>query len=432
MPQAGCGLAPYEWLPRERVGHVVSYQESVENRFAPSTVDLALGATGGGRFFSPVPFGDQLFRLRYTTQDKGKLVEATGLVAVPWKEGDARQSFPMVLFLHGTTGFMGKCAPSYRMGDADVFGLVLLASLGYIVVAPDYIGLDAGADFSQPPPVKHHYLGIEQTAVGSLDMVRAARELLTTKVQTQALPASALVLWGASQGGHAALAADLVAPYYAPELEVRATVALVPPTDLLGLAQYALSGVNPATQAFAAVMTAMHFWYEGQEGLDTLLCSDAPRSLSTEVPRLMYSGCEASGLFDGVSAVSQVFVPSVLEPVVAGAWGQVQPWACYLRENSIPWTSIRRLRRTPTLFVLSGNDTLVYTPPERADFLRLCSLGYELQYLECEGAGHAEGAVLSLPEQVAWVKDRLAGRPIAADDLCRQRPAVRCSGQPNR
>jgi hypothetical protein len=430
MEKGGCGMAAYEWLPKEQVGHVVTWRESDRSQFNSMTIDVMLAAAGGSDFFSPVPYGARLFHLRYTTQDRGQQVEATGLVSVPWIDGAERDSYPMVVFLHGTSGFMGECAPSYMLDDGSIFPLVLLSSQGYVVFAPDYIGMDAEADFNQPPPVKHAYLGLEQTAIGSLDIVRAGRELLATQEDLNADADDDLVIWGGSQGGHAAFASDLVAPYYAPELKVRANVALVPPTDLTGIAAYALGSVNEATGAFAAVLTALHFWHQGSESLDTLFTNAAPWNFPTAVPDAMYSGCSAEDRFDGITEVSQVYLQDVIDKGTTGQWDALQPWGCYLQTNSITWTPIARLRDTPTLFVVSQNDTLVYAPAERADFPRLCEQGYQLQYLECAEAGHAEGAIWSLPEQVAWVKDRLAGKPIAAADLCAIKEAVRCQGQP--
>lgn len=432
MEKGGCGMPAYEWLPQDQVGHVVGFRESERTQFSAQTIDVMLAAAGGSDFFA-AEYGARLYHLRYTTQDRGQPVEATGLVSVPWIDGGERAKHPMVLFLHGTSGFMGECAPSYALDDGSIFPLVLLSSQGYIVVAPDYIGMDADADFTQPPPVKHAYLGLEQTALGSLDMVRAGRELLAAQRQEMNADPKGhdLIIWGGSQGGHAAFASDLVAPYYAPEFDVRANVALVPPTDLPGIAEYALGSVNDATGAFAAVLTALHFWHQGSEGLDALFTSQDPWNFPTAVPDAMYSGCEADDRFDGITEVSQVYRPEVIAQGLAGDWDALQPWGCYLKHNSITWTPIARLRDTPTLFVVSQHDTLVYAPAERADFPRLCELGYQLQYLECADAGHSEGAIWSLPEQVAWVKDRLAGKPIAAADLCVLKDAVRCQGQPD-
>ncbi len=82
------------------------------------------------------------------------------------------------------------------------------------------------------------------------------------------------------------------------------------------------------------------------------------------------------------------------------------------------------------LVVLSEDDDLVYTPVVRDDFDRLCGLGYRLDYLECADAGHAEGAAWSLPEQVAWLDDRLAGVELDAATVCQRSAPVTCVGQP--
>jgi hypothetical protein len=222
---------------------------------------------------------------------------------------------------------------------------------------------------------------------------------------------------------------DLVAPYYAPELSVPAMVALVPATDLLGFAQYAISSPNEATPFVSASLTALHRWYRGAEGLETLFTDQEPTHFATEIPRLMDTGCDLASLFQGVTAASEAFQPSTVTHAAAGSWDGLLPWSCYLSQNSMATTPIRRLRRTPTLFVLAQNDAIIHLPSERASFSRLCAMGYDLQYLECAGASHVDGALWSIPEQLAWLKERLAGKPIPAEDACRLKPPVRCSAE---
>ncbi|MDY0004602.1 MAG: alpha/beta fold hydrolase, partial [Polyangia bacterium] len=337
---------------------------------------------------------------------------------------------PVALWLHGTTGFMGECAPSHR-GGGDLLGAYLLASLGYVVVAPDYIGMDAGANFNEPPAVRHAYLNIEQTAIGSLDAVRAGVALVAGLEDNQvAASIRDLVIWGGSQGGHAALAADLLAPHYAPELGVMAVVALVPPTDLVGLGDYAVSSVNPASPAVAAMLIANHLWYAGGEGFEELLSTEAPWNAAEALPEAMYSGCDPGDAIEGATALDQVFDAELLAQVQSEGWASAEPWRCYLEENSFATSSVPWIRNTPTLMVLSAEDRLVYTPVIREDFDRLCQQGRSLEFLECAGAGHTEGAVWSLPEQTEWVAARLAGEPWDPARICQRQAPVRCSGQP--
>lgn len=422
----GCDLAPYAWLPAHEVGAVLHHQEDLLSPMASVTIDNLLPEDYD--WFVPVPYGARVFRVRYTTQDRGQAVEATGLVGLPYGDVPAGTSLPVALWTHGTTGFTHACAPS-AMGADGALGIYLLASLGYVVVAPDYIGLDGEADTSLPPPVRHAYLNIEQTAIGSLDMVRAVRALLADEPDLTVPVRDDLVVWGGSQGGHAALAVELLAPYYAPSEPVVATLALVPPTDLLGLADYAITAPNPATAAVAAMLVTAHHWYEGDAPFEDLLSTELPWGAAGTLPDALYADCDAGDVLDGATAMEHIYNADLLA-ALDGSWESAEPWTCYLRENSFATTSVPRLSDGPVLFVLSEGDTLVYTPVIRDDFDRLCSLGYRLEYLECAGAGHAEGAVWSLPEQVEWLEERLAGVPLDPARVCQQSAPIRCSGQP--
>ena len=75
-------------------------------------------------------------------------------------------------------------------------------------------------------PVPHPYLVGESEGRAVLDSIRAARALLGDAVSNTA------AIYGHSQGGHAAVWADLLAPTYAPDLNVAGVAAMAPPTDL--------------------------------------------------------------------------------------------------------------------------------------------------------------------------------------------------------
>ena len=62
-----------------------------------------------------------------------------------------------------------------------------------------------------------------------LDAVRAARQLDEVALSDQT------VVWGHSQGGHAALWTGIVAPTYAPDVPLAGVAALAPASDLVGL-----------------------------------------------------------------------------------------------------------------------------------------------------------------------------------------------------
>lgn len=416
----GCGLLDYEWLPAEEVGRPLFAEEDVLSPLGPEAIDALLA--GYSDELMPMPYGARVLRMRYTTQDKGEPVEATGFVSVPWLEEGAYDEFPVVLWLHGTTGLYDECAPS-RLGGEHIMAGYLLSAMGYVVVAPDYIGLDGDADLGEPLQVRHSYLGIEQTAMGSWDMVRAARDFFHGEDHPEALPSKEVVLWGGSQGGHAAFACDLLHPYYAPELDLRASIALIPPTDLFGQASWAFSAVVPTTAALSAFLVTQHFWYGEQASLDEIFLPD----FGADLVDALYSGCRA--VFRHVANLEEAFQTELLAAVAEDRLDELDPWGCLLRQSSIVHTPIPRLNETPTLVVLGEEDRLVYTPVERDAFDELCDMGYHLDYLECEEADHGDAAAWSLPEQIEWMAARLAGEPIEAP--CERRPPEACSGRPD-
>ncbi len=424
----GCGLADYDWLPAEQVGDVVAFEEVDDLRMSAGALNAVLEAAGYEQF-TPLPYGGRVFTLRYTTQDKGRLVEATGAVAVPWEDGGRAEAYPRVLLLHGTTGFTSACAPS-RQADSDGLTVLLLAAHGWVVVTPDYIGLDAGADPDQPPPVPHAYLGVEQVAVGALDMLRATEALLSAELSDLARPTSQYALWGGSQGGHAVFACDRLAPLYAPEFSFQAAMALVPATDVQGLAAYGLSSTNPATAGLAASLISLHRWYEGDAPVDGLLTDQAPAHLASALLPAMDESCSPGDIIQGADDVAQIFQPATIQAAREDRLDSLDPWGCYLRENSFATSRIPLRSRTPILFGLGELDDLVDTATERADFDRLCEMGYALEYLECADAGHNDMMVWSLPEQIAWLRARLAGEAPAPGDVCQRKAPQRCSMQP--
>ncbi|KRC60994.1 hypothetical protein ASE14_08570 [Agromyces sp. Root81] len=168
---------------------------------------------------------------------------ASALVVVP----DGGAEHPVVAWAHGTTGFGTGCAPSlldepFVAGAMPDFDEALAA--GWAIVATDYTGL--GTDGSEP------YLIGQGEARSVLDSVRAAQQLAAADL------ADETVVWGHSQGGHAALWTGGLAPEYAPELDLVGVAAMAPasnlPALLSGLSDSAAGGVfgSFALAAYAA------------------------------------------------------------------------------------------------------------------------------------------------------------------------------------
>jgi hypothetical protein len=346
------------------------------------------------------------------TQDRGVATEATMLAVLP--DVDTPTSFPAVMYGHGTSGFTDACAPSAG-GLGGAGAPMLVAALGFAVAAPDYLGM---AGFGEPAGFLHPYLVPEATAVASLDAVRALAALATEEGTAATPDLARLVPWGASEGGFAALWTDRYAGGYAPEATVAATVASVPPVSLPALATLGLTLAGETSRAIAAAAATQHPWYGGPGALSDLLTDEPPRYVASSLPSEMTASCGSFPSLDGIGALGDLFQPKVLAAAASGDWSTFQPWACYMDKGDLTATAIPRAHDAPLLVVLSELDTLVVSDVVRADLPVLCGQGYHLQHVECSGATHGEGAILSIPFQVDWVRARLAGEPLDPADDC--------------
>ncbi|MDP2889519.1 MAG: alpha/beta fold hydrolase [Bacteroidota bacterium] len=134
-----------------------------------------------------------IHKVTYRTSLQGKNIKASGLVYLPKTAGN----YPVLSFQNGTNT-VNKDAPSESPGSDNWFMLESLASMGFIVVVPDYIG------FGESANLPHPYLHAESTTQSILDMLRAVNEL-TAEDKVEAKPTKDLFIFGYSQGGWATM-----------------------------------------------------------------------------------------------------------------------------------------------------------------------------------------------------------------------------------
>lgn len=134
------------------------------------------------------------YRISYRTVDGfGRELTASGLLSLPVKP--AGTASPILSYQHGTI-FNNAEAPSVDMRPGTV--PVLLASMGYIVLAADYVG------YGDSRGEEHPYLLAKPTAAAVLDLLTAARSWRSSNGVTDN---GQLFLVGYSEGGYATMAA---------------------------------------------------------------------------------------------------------------------------------------------------------------------------------------------------------------------------------
>lgn len=409
LPAPSC--LSHSYLPLDDMGELVVTQAAPELSFDPAGVDGLVELLGAPEL-APVSYGVDTWRIRYVTQDRGQRVEATAAVIVPRlaQPGPA----PLLMWEHFTSGATDICAPS-AMGALGLgLPLAWAAKLGVVVVAPDYLGMNG---LGAPAEQLHPYVVGEPTAIASLDAARATLRLADEQGLSVTPDPSRTVVWGASQGGHAALWVDRYAPGYAPELTVLGVVAAVPPSDMVALADRGLGSWNDTSETLVAVSTALADWY----GLD--LDEALVPGLSDAVLEELATTCNVLDPANDLDTLEEVFTPGFL--AAPGLWDEAYPdWGCALEADTVRLSPIPRTSGAPVMMVLGEDDTLAWSPPARADAEAFCAQGMAIELVECSGLDHEDAALSTLDAQAAFIADRLAGVPMSA--ACTLPPPTSC------
>ncbi|MGW0182213.1 alpha/beta fold hydrolase [Nocardia sp. NPDC003345] len=174
------------------------------------------------------------YRIIYrTTGQRDEPEVSGGNIYLPGGEAPPG-GWPVISWAHSTSGIARGCAPNLRGGFADTFDerpeMSAYLAQGYAVLATDYIGLGA--------PGEYQYLAGRAAGHAVLDIVRAGRAL-------DAGLSNSYALAGHSIGGQSALYAAHTASRYAPELDLRGTLAFAPTSNYEDLIT-ALSGPDLA------------------------------------------------------------------------------------------------------------------------------------------------------------------------------------------
>lgn len=408
-----CGVEAHAWLPPARVGRPVTWAPMAVGHMPAAQIEVLLGEAGYD--WVPIEHGVRLYNLRYSTQDHGRVVEATTAVGVP-DDLPAGEAAPVLVWLHGTSGFTDECAPTASM--EGIVAPALLAAQGYIAIAPDYIGMNG---FGEPSPEGSimPYLVGEPTALSSIDAVRAALHALEERRDELPVGDPAQVgLLGGSQGGHAAFFFDRYLPHYAPELSLFGVAAAVPPINLLGLWHWGVTHAGPATTGLAGVLESARWWYGLPGDLHGILTDVAPASLASNLHAAMAEGCDAGDLFDGMSGVDDVFAGEFIALSEAQRWDELLPLSCLLAANSLPGTPVPRGADVPVLATFAEEDNLVVTSVQLPNVELLCGEGYRIETVRCAGDGHSRGGVASLPYVFRWLRERLSDEPWPEAQIC--------------
>ncbi|MEZ0326958.1 MAG: hypothetical protein ACAH95_13745 [Fimbriimonas sp.] len=194
---AGSVMAPIDdnlGNPNNARGTVVS---STKVQSYPQALLTFFIAAGGVQDQLSATTGADLYRITYNTIDaSGNPTVASGAVVVP----QGATSASLVSYQHSTATAKNS-VPSLTNNGYEEGEFIMAAFAGsgkYVLAMADYLGLGSN-------PGLHPFLQAQTEASASLDMIKAARQFLSTLAGGPTMD-NRLFLAGYSQGGHATMA----------------------------------------------------------------------------------------------------------------------------------------------------------------------------------------------------------------------------------
>lgn len=310
----------------------------------------------------------QRFLINYRSRGVyGEPIVASGFIILP-KGKAPRQGWPVLAWAHGTTGVADTCAPSedYAGGPVHSYQQVADAALdtwlarGYAIVAPDYQGLGT--------PGGHPYMNATSQLHTVVDAVRALHVLMPGQINKQWL------VMGHSQGGAAALAVAAYGQKDAPELNLKAALALAPGGyQYEGIAEYAQTHPKPDTNVAAFFPIVLL----GAQVADLAINPD--NLVSPEMQLLLDQGrkrCLSEMQTELKQSPDRIFKPEA----------NLKPLLDYLKLQSIE----RMTPTVPLMLVQGTNDQLVDPRGTYAYYQQVCKAHKPVVYHSINGGDHRD------------------------------------------
>jgi pimeloyl-ACP methyl ester carboxylesterase len=313
------------------------------------------------------------YRVLYRSTDfNDRPVAVSGAILFPAEGGGVRD---VVAWAHPTSGVASKCAPTLMPDLAGTIqGIDELTDKGYVIVATDYVGLGTSDH--------HPYLVGVSEARSVLDSVRAARTLKDVHASNR------FVVWGHSQGGHAALFTGALATSYAPDLKLIGVAAAAPATNLVELFKADRATVSGRSLTSMVVLSwSRVFGFP----IDDLIEKHARSHFETLANDCIESISDFLKESQDEKALEHEFLK--VDPVV------YPPLRAIMEANTPPVLAAR----TP-VFVAQGTADDLVRPRITHDYVsQLCGGGARVTMHVMQGVGHMTAARDSAYAAVEWM-----------------------------
>lgn len=332
-------------------------------------------------------YGIFIHKLSYYTLFKGELKQVSGIVCSPIGDGP----FPILSYQNGTNTLHSN-APSVNPDNQLYLLLEFVASTGFVVIIPDYLG------FGDSDDMFHPYLHKESTVQTVLDMIRATKELANNYLNVNL--SDDLYIAGYSQGGWATMQVEkAIEQNHAGEFNLIASACGAGPYDLNYINSYVAQLNTYPMPYFLGYMYNSFF----NLGLTTEPASVFQEPYAAKIPTL-FDGTKSG---EEINAELTTVVPNLFTADYLANYDtapEFQPVISMLTENSVTaWET-----QIPTMITHGMEDT--YVPRQVSsnmyqDFLEKGAKVGTVIWHPMEGLGHSEGIVPSGLASIKWFLD---------------------------
>lgn len=383
--------APLAALAQEYSLSLAEAQKMEREDALPSTplYSAALGSSHPGDLLAQEPTtsyalipGTTAVRIAYHSLDAtGRDVVTTAAVLIP--PGKAPTTgWPVIAWAHGTSGVAQVCAPSL-MKDVEYGdeGLKDMLKAGLAVIATDYSGLGTlGPHQWVDKPAQ------AQDVIYSVPAARKAVPVLGRRWVANGHSQGGLATWGVAE-----LESTLNDPDYLGAVSVAGAFRI---DWLLDHFDHTAGGLT----MYAAYMAwALHARFPDAKPEDLL----TPRAMQ------LYSQITTQGCWNyGYAA----FAAMPQGGVLTRDWRQYPFVRRLSAEDQLGVAPVSK----PILVLAGEADLSVPISGVRETVAQACRSGIPLAFKSYPGLDHDPTMINSIPDQLAWIRDRFAGKPAAS------------------
>lgn len=346
-----------------------------------------------------VEYDVAVYNVTYKTIFQDEEIEVSGLVCIPITEG---KSLPIISFQNGTNTSHAE-APTKDLNSLMFKYLHTTASIGYIMLIPDYIGFGKSEQFMHP------YLHKESTVLSVENLIEATGEMITAEL-IKADWNKNVYLMGYSQGGWSTLCthrdiidkSDLT-------YSVTATACGAGPYDLSVVQNFMFESrtyPQPVYMAYSAVS------YKELGLITNPLTDYFNEPYATPLPSY-FNGQFSNGEIN--EKLNDTVTVLMAEPFLNGmnTDAKYEDLRTAMNNNSVyGWNTVQPIR------IYHGTSDN-YVPPTTSEqvFQEFVSAGAadNVSYIPLAGLTHETGAIPMIFDALMWFTDMEYGISVKAD-----------------